>query len=95
MGGRRSKVPLPSSFYNEMDRFLKVFKKKTKKVAKDDLLDKKEADPISWTLFKLILKWAIESGSMLIWLYSLLEWHRMARSKNIGKLVYHIFCTED
>ena len=55
-GSSQAKSLLPSSFYNEMDRFLESFKKETKKAAKEVLLDKREADPISWTLFRLILK---------------------------------------
>ena len=80
-GSSQAKSPLPSSFYDEIDRFLKSFKKETKKAAKDGLLDEKEADPISWTLFKLILKWAIEAGSLLIWTFSLLQWNYMAGLK--------------
>ena len=62
---------------------------------KEGLLDEKEADPISWTLFQLILKWAIEAGFLLIWVYLLLQWNCMARSKNIGELAYHNFVTGD
>ena len=94
-GSRQAKCPLPSTFYNEMDRFLRSFKKETKKAAKDGLLDEKEADPISWTLFQLILKWAIEAGSIMIWVFSLLQWNCMARSKNIGELAYHNFVVVD
>ena len=86
---------MPSSFYDELERFLKAFKKETKVAAKDGLLDEREADPISWTLFKLILKWAIEGGCMLIWTFSLLQWNCMGRSKNIGELAYHMFTTGD
>ena len=94
-GSSQAKSPLPSSFYDEIDRFLKSFKKETKAAAKDGLLDEREADPISWTLFKLILKWAIEAGSIIIWTFSLLQWNCMARSKNIGDLAYHNFTVGD
>ena len=94
-GSGQAKCPLPSLFYDEMDRFLKSFKKETKKAAKDGLLDEHEADPISWKLFQLILKWAIEEGQILVWVYSLLQWNCMARSKNIGELAYHNFRTGD
>ena len=46
-GSGQAKCPLPSLFYDEMDKFLKSFKKETKKAAKDGLLDENEADPIS------------------------------------------------
>ena len=48
----QAKSPLPSSFYDEIERFLKSFKKETKLAAKDVTLDEKEADPIIFTLFK-------------------------------------------
>ena len=88
-GSSQAKSPLPSSFYNEIDRFLKSFKKEAKEAAKDGILDEKEADLISWTLFKLILKWAMEAGIMLVWTFSLLQWDCMARSKNIGDFAFH------
>ena len=58
-GSSKAKQPLPSSFYNDIDKFLKLFKKETKKAAKDGLLDEHEADPISWTLFNFILQCAL------------------------------------
>ena len=94
-GSGQAKSPLPSNFYDEIERFLKSFKKETKQAAKDGLLDEKEADPISWTLFKLILTWAVEAGLMMLWIFSLLQWNCMARSKNIGDLAYHNFTTGD
>ena len=94
-GSGQAKSPFPSTFYNDIDWFLKSFKKETKKATKDGMLDEKEADPISWTLSKLILEWAVESRCMIIWIYSLLQWNCMARSKNIGKLAYHNFTTDN
>ena len=47
------------------------------------------------TLFQLILKWAIEEGKIVVWVYSLLQWNCMTRSKNIGELAYHNFLTGD
>ena len=80
-GSSQVKSPLPSSFYDEIERFLNSFKKEATQAAKDVLLGEIEADPRSWTLFKLILKLAIETGSMLIWTFTLLQWNCMARSK--------------
>ena len=77
-GSSEAKQPLPSSFYNEIDKFLKKIKKETKKAAKDGLLDEHESDPISWTLFNFILQWALEKGSILIWVFSVLQWNCMA-----------------
>lgn len=59
------------------------------------MLDKKEVDLISWTLFKLTLKWVIEVGSILIWVYFLLQWNCMAHSNNTSKLAYNNFTAGD
>ena len=92
-GSKQASSPLPSSFYDELEKFLKAFKKETKVAAKEGMLDEREADPISWTLFNLIVKWAIEGECILIWTFSLLQWNCMSRSKNIGELAYHNFMT--
>ena len=34
-GSSQAKSPVPSSFYDELDKFLKAFKKDTKQAAKD------------------------------------------------------------
>ena len=78
MGLNSSSTPLPSSFCREIVTFLKSFKKESKKAAKEGLLDEREADPISWTFFNLILRWAIEENEILIWGFSLLQWNCMA-----------------
>ena len=91
----KAKQPLPYSFYNGIDKFFKYFKKETKKSAKDGLLDEHEADPISWTLFYVILQWSLEKVSILIWVFSVLHWNCMEWSINTGALAYHKFQTGD
>jgi hypothetical protein len=51
---------LPLSYYEEMDKFLVAFKKETTMAKKDGMLDAQEADPITWTLFRKILQWALD-----------------------------------
>ena len=46
-GSGQAKSPLPSTFYNEINWLLKLFKKEMKKDAKGGMLDEKEVDPIS------------------------------------------------
>ena len=55
-GSQEAHSPLPQSFYIEMERFLKSFKKETQKAKKEGKLDEQEADPIPWNLFKAILR---------------------------------------
>ena len=55
------------------------------------MMDESEADPFSWSLYKLILQWTIEDGDVYVWIFTILQWNCMARSINIGELAYHIF----
>ena len=52
-------------------------------------MDEREADAISSTLFKLILKWAVEEGNVFVWCFCLLMWHLMARSINVDSIALH------
>ena len=57
---------LSSSYYYEMDSSLSSFKKETADArSHGNVLDEKCADPISFSLFCLILTWAIERGNIL------------------------------
>ena len=76
-------------FFEEM--FLKFIQERNKKIAKDGRLDEIEADPILWSLYKLILQWAIEDGNDHVLIFTILQWNCMARSFNIGDLAYHNF----
>jgi hypothetical protein len=80
---------LPRGYYDEIERFLTLFRKETVEAKKEGKLDKQEADPISWLLFNLLLSWALDTSNIFIWTYSLLQWKCMARSVNIGALGFH------
>ena len=54
-GSKTVKTPLPMAFYQETDSFLQGYKKLTVKKKKDGQIAEEEADPISHTLFKLLL----------------------------------------
>jgi hypothetical protein len=82
---------LPLLYYKEMDKFLVAFKKETTMAKKDGMLDEQEADPITWTLFRKILQWALDRKNIYLWVFSILQWNCMARSINIGVLALHCF----
>jgi len=67
------------------------FKKETASAKSEGQLDDQEADLINPTLFQCILQWAIEKKNIYIWVFSLCQWHFMARSINIGVLALHNF----
>jgi hypothetical protein len=90
-GAKEADERLPRTYYEEMEKFLTSFKKETAKAKKDGNLDEQEADPISWSLFRLMLGWLLESKNVFVWVYSILQWNCMARSINIGVLGLHNF----
>ena len=52
-------------------------------------MDEKGADPISFSLFRLILTWANERGNIFVWVWTILQWNLMARSISIDPLALH------
>ncbi len=82
---------LPRAYYNDIEKFLTSYRKETVDAKKEGKLDEQEADPISWSLFKLILSWALDTSNIFVWTYSILQWNCMARSVNIGSLGFHNF----
>ena len=90
-GAEQVNARLPREYYSVMDKFLQSFRKETAVARQQGNLDEHECDPISWSLFKLILQWSLESQNVMLWVFSLLQWHCMARSVNIGVLCLHNF----
>jgi hypothetical protein len=66
-GAKEAKQHLPITYYEEMEKFLAAFKKETTTAKKDGMLDEQEADPISKTLFRLILQWTLAQKNVFIW----------------------------
>jgi len=94
-GAKKARTRLPRLFYEEIETYLNSFKKETRAAKRDGNLDEQEADPISWALFQEMLRWALEQGNIFLWVFSLLQWHCMARSINIGSLGLHCFRVGD
>ena len=90
-GSQGAKQLLPRGYYEEVDKFLQSVRKETVDAKKEGKLDEQEADPISKSLFKLILSWALDTSNIFIWTYSILQWNCMARSVSIGELGLHNF----
>jgi hypothetical protein len=82
---------LPRAYFDEMDKFLQSYRKETVDAKKEGKLDEQEADPISWSLFKLLLRWALDTCNVFVWTYSIIQWNCMARSINIGTIGFHNF----
>ena len=70
-GSLRAKQPLPISYYREMDSFIQAYKKEHKAAKKEGRTDEQDADPITATLFMMILKWVVNEGNIFVWVFSL------------------------
>jgi hypothetical protein len=90
-GSQQAKQLLPRGYYDAIEKFLTSYRKETVDAKKEGKLDEQEADPITWSLFKLILSWAVDTSNFFVWTYSILQWNCMARSVNIGSLGFHNF----
>ena len=84
-GARMVKKVLSSTYYSEMDSFLSSFKKEAADARSKGHVDEKSADPICFTLFRLILGWAIERGNLYVWAWSIV--HTTAES--YGKIYFN------
>jgi hypothetical protein len=84
-------VTTESLVLDEIEKFLTSYKKETVDAKKEGKLDEQEADPISWSLFKLILSWALDTSNVFVWTCSILQWNCMARSITIGSIGFHNF----
>ena len=85
-GASRVNHPLDPVFYLQLKEHLDTCKKENNEKRGEGKVEEKEADPISYPLMLEICKWAVNLGWITIWAFSILQWHCMARSVNIGSL---------
>jgi hypothetical protein len=72
-GSQQAKQIRPRAYYDEIEKFLTLYRKETVDAKKEGKLDDQEADPISWSLFKLILSWALDTSNVFVWTCSHLQ----------------------
>jgi hypothetical protein len=65
-GSRQASQLLPRGYYEEIEKFLTSYKKEIVAAKRDGKLDEQEADPITWSLFKLILSWAVDTSNVFV-----------------------------
>ena len=80
---------VPTSFHKEVEHFLKAYKRLEAKERKDGNVDEMSADPIPFSLYLLILEWAISSNNIFVWYWSLCQWNNMPRMANIDPLAFY------
>ena len=87
-GAYRAKVALPEIYEMEMQGFLDSVKKEKVKAKKRGEVEEKEADPISFELYRLLCKYAINAGNIFVWAFTVVQWSCMARSISIDDLTF-------
>lgn len=85
-GANRARQKLPAGYGQEMKAFLDSLKKRNARAKKEGIVEEKQADPISLPLYKLICRWAIQTGDTFFWAFTVLLWNCMARCGNVDEL---------
>lgn len=82
---------LPMQFYTQIDLFLQAYKKEYQQAKKKGMVEETSADPITETLYKLLLKWSLDGNNVFVWFWTIAQWNFMARSASIDPLAFHNF----
>jgi hypothetical protein len=90
-GAKTQEKQLPRTFYTTFDSFLKGYKKEFTAAKKKGNVDDHTSDPIPFTLYLLVLQWALDSNNILVWFWTLSQWNCMARSASIDPLHFGNF----
>ncbi|KAI2498280.1 hypothetical protein MHU86_16207 [Fragilaria crotonensis] len=77
-GAECSKEQLPTSYYTEMEKWMMSYRKEAATAKKDGRIDECEADPVSFSLFRMWMTWALELKNPFVWTFGLLQWSFMA-----------------
>jgi hypothetical protein len=72
IGAKKVHQVLPLQYFVEMDAFFHASKKEVVIHHRAGNLDKQEADSNSFPLYQLICEWALASGSIFLWVWTIL-----------------------
>ena len=87
-GAYRAKSALPERYEIEMKTYLDSIKKEKTVAKKKGETEQREADPITFELYRLLCKIAIDAGNMFAWAFTVAQWSCMARSISIDDLTF-------
>ena len=90
-GSKQADQLLPRSFYIETEKWMKSYRKEASVGKSKGMVEERAADPVTFTLFRLWMMWAVDSKNVFLWVFGLLQWACMARSVSIGTLAFHNF----
>ncbi len=95
-GASRVNYALSPEFQLAIKEHLDTLKKENNQKKGEGKVEEREADPISFPLMIEICKWAVRLGFISLWAFTVLQWHCMARSINIGSLtLQNLFLGKD
>lgn len=84
------------TFRLELEDYIHVIKKQRNQAKKEGRTDENAADPIPYSLLYCICLYAVTTGNVLLWAFSLLLWNCIGRIKNIAELKFtHFSLHED
>ena len=66
-----AKSLLSEKYYTEMDKFINAYRKEFQAAKKEGKVEERDADPITVTLYRMILKWAVAEGNIFVWVFTL------------------------
>jgi hypothetical protein len=73
-------------FCDKIDEYLKSYKKLYTSETTNGKAESKDADPITFELHSLILKWAAEDGNTMVLFWTQTQWNCMSRPSSIDPL---------
>jgi hypothetical protein len=82
---------LPTTFYKEIEKFLKGYKKELVKAWRDGNTDEQAAGPILFALYHLLLTCSVQINNSFAWFWMLAQWNFMACCASVNPLGFHKF----
>ena len=84
-----AKQDLPRAYLTSMKTYIQTLKKEKALAKGQGDIDEHDADKIPFALFETICKWAIKTGNIMVWSFSVVQWNVMCRSVNVDPLGFH------
>ena len=81
-----AELVIPATYKSSMKAYLDNMKKEKTKAKSGGKTDEQEADQIPYALYKEIFSWALESGNLMVWAFTVVQWNVMGRSCNVAPL---------
>ena len=69
---------LPLTFYSQIENFEGSYKKEVSNERSKGNVEKETCNPIPYTLYHLVLNWALDANNIFVWFWTLCQWHCMA-----------------